>query len=79
VLNEKVKELGPLETSSASKQSKPAMKFYKPPRRKLPMDLKLRSLYESVRDSKDAKDRKLSEVSAYIPERSCRRGTLTIR
>lgn len=57
MVNDKMKEFG-----NADSTKKTVMKVYKPPRRKLPVDVKLRSLYESVRDFKDAKDKKLSEV-----------------
>ncbi|EEB13504.1 predicted protein [Pediculus humanus corporis] len=68
VLNDKLKELGPLpDVSTTPKKS--AVKAYKPRRKQTQADAKLRSLFETIKEFRDSKGRHLSLVFAKLPSR----------
>ncbi|KAK6643901.1 hypothetical protein RUM43_000166 [Polyplax serrata] len=68
VLNDKLKELGPLPDASTTPK-KTAVKTYKPRRKQNPADVKLRSLFETIKEFRDGKGRQLSLVFAKLPSR----------
>lgn len=68
VLNDKLKELGPLHEGSTPK--KPGMKTYKPRRKLNPTDAKLKQLYETIKECRDAKGRQLSLVFTKLPSKT---------
>lgn len=69
VLNDKLKELGPLHDGSGTPK-KTTVKTYKPRRKLNPMELKLKSLYETIKEFRDAKGRQLSLVFTKLPSRT---------
>lgn len=65
VLNDKLKELGPLPDTP----KKPTVKTYKPRKKQNPADVKLRSLFETIKEFRDTKGRQLSLVFGKLPSR----------
>lgn len=61
-MNDKLKEL--------SQPQKSTVKVYRPPRKKIPIDVKLKAYYDTVRDYQDNKGKKLSEVFQKLPSRA---------
>lgn len=65
ILNEKLKELGPIGEQSPKK---PSVKTYKP-RKKNPIEPKLKALFETIKEFRDGKGRQLSLVFTKLPSR----------
>ncbi|KAL0270693.1 UNVERIFIED_CONTAM: hypothetical protein PYX00_008011 [Menopon gallinae] len=65
ILNEKLKELGPIGELSPKK---PSVKTYKP-RKKNPIEPKLKALFETIKEFRDGKGRQLSLVFTKLPSR----------